>query len=130
MYRHFLSFLAITTDQPRPKFHCVKQLYTPQLSVLFTVHTIAILLTIRISISINTPTILNCTSLYPPQIVRFQSPGSNPVLLTSTAVLLALTQRPLPESFKIGCVCLVLSKAPHISTHYIHQYRRLCCTSL
>ena len=38
MYRHFLSFLAITIDQPRPKFHCVKQLYTPQLSVLFTVH--------------------------------------------------------------------------------------------
>jgi len=27
-------------DQPRPKFHCVKQLYTPQFSVLFTVHTI------------------------------------------------------------------------------------------
>jgi len=39
MYRHVLSFLAITVDQPRPKFHCVKQLYTPQLSVLFTVHT-------------------------------------------------------------------------------------------
>ena len=36
----FSVFLAITTDQPRPKFHCVKQLYTPQLSVLFTVHTI------------------------------------------------------------------------------------------
>ena len=49
MYRHFLSFLAITIDQPQPKFHCVKQLYacTPQLSVLFTVHTIAI----RISIA-------------------------------------------------------------------------------
>jgi len=42
MYRHFLSFLAITIDQPKPKFHCVKQLYTPQLSVLFTVHTTAI----------------------------------------------------------------------------------------
>ena len=45
MYRHFLSFfLAITIvyDQLRPKFHCVKQLYTPQLSVLFTVHTTAI----------------------------------------------------------------------------------------
>jgi len=27
--RHFLSFfLAITIDQPKPKFHCVKQLYT------------------------------------------------------------------------------------------------------
>jgi len=51
MYRHFLSFLAITIDQPRPKFHCVKQLYTPELSVLFTVHTIAILVTIRISIA-------------------------------------------------------------------------------
>ena len=51
MYRHFLSFLAVTIDQPRPKFHCVKQLYTPQLSVLFTVHTIAILVTIRISIA-------------------------------------------------------------------------------
>jgi len=51
MYRHFLRFLAITIDQPRPKFHCVKQLYTPQLSVLFTVHTIAILVTIRISIA-------------------------------------------------------------------------------
>jgi len=51
MYRHFLSFLAITIDQPRPKFHCVKQLYIPQLSVLFTVHTIAILVTIRISIA-------------------------------------------------------------------------------
>jgi len=49
MYRHFLSFLAITIDQSRPKFHCVKQLYTPQLSVLFTVHTI--LVTIRISIA-------------------------------------------------------------------------------
>ena len=53
VYRHFLSFLAVTIDQPRPKFHCVKQLYTPQLSVglLFTVHTIAILvgLTIRIA---------------------------------------------------------------------------------
>ena len=23
MYRHFLSFLPITIDQPRPKFHCV-----------------------------------------------------------------------------------------------------------
>jgi len=53
MYRHFLSFLAVTIDQPRPKFHCVKQLYTPQLSVLFTVHTIAILVTIRISIIAN-----------------------------------------------------------------------------
>jgi len=51
MYRHFLSFLAITTDQPRLKFHCVKQLNTPQLSVLFIVHTIAILVTIRISIA-------------------------------------------------------------------------------
>ena len=49
MYRHFLSFFGI--DQPRPKFHCVKQLYSPQLSVLFTVHTIAILVTIRISIA-------------------------------------------------------------------------------
>ena len=51
-YRHFLSFLAITIDQPRPKFHCVKQLYTPQLSVLFTVHTPhhCLLVTIRISI--------------------------------------------------------------------------------
>jgi len=51
MYRHFLSFLAVTIDQPRPKLHCVKQLYTPQLSVLFTVHTIAVLVTIRISIA-------------------------------------------------------------------------------
>ena len=54
MYRHFLSFLAITVDQPRPKFHCVKQLYAPQLSVLFTVHSphhCAILVTIRISIA-------------------------------------------------------------------------------
>ena len=55
MYRHFLSFLAITTDQPRPKVHCVKQLYAPQLSVLFTVHdgsqsTPCLLGTIRISI--------------------------------------------------------------------------------
>ena len=51
VYRHFLSFLAVTIYQP--KFHCVKQLYTPQLRVglLFTVHTIAILvgLTIRIA---------------------------------------------------------------------------------
>ena len=33
--------------------------------------------------------------------------------------------------FKIGC-CFVWysAKAPRISTHYIHQYRRLCCTSL
>jgi len=46
MYRHFVSFLAITIHQPRPKFHCVEQLH----SVLFTVHTIAILVTIRISI--------------------------------------------------------------------------------
>jgi len=53
VYRHFLSFLALTIDQSRPKFHCVKQLYTPQLSVglLFTVHTIAILVTIKISIA-------------------------------------------------------------------------------
>jgi len=46
-----MHFLAVTTDQPRPKFHCVKQLYTPQLSVLFTVHNIAILVTITISIA-------------------------------------------------------------------------------
>ena len=44
-------FLAVTIDQSRPKFHCIKQLYTPQLSVLFTVHTIVILVTIRISIN-------------------------------------------------------------------------------
>jgi len=53
MYRHFLSFfLAITIDQPRPKFHCVKQLYTPQLSVT-TVHSPhhCLLITIRISIA-------------------------------------------------------------------------------
>ena len=47
MYRHFLSFLAITIDQHRPKFHCV-ELFD---SVLFTVHIIAILVTIRISIA-------------------------------------------------------------------------------
>ena len=50
IYRHFLSFFR-NYNQPRPKFHCVKQLYTPQLSVLFTVHTIAILVIIRISIA-------------------------------------------------------------------------------
>jgi len=47
----FSVFLAITIDQLRPNFHCVKQLYTPQLSVLLTVHTISILVTIRISIA-------------------------------------------------------------------------------
>ena len=46
-----LSCLAITIDQPRPKFDCVKQLYTPQLSVLFTVHMHCLLVTIRISIT-------------------------------------------------------------------------------
>jgi len=42
-------------------------------------------LPLLISSTSSTLTILNCTSLYPPQIVRFLSPGSNPVSLTSTA---------------------------------------------
>ena len=71
---------------------------------------------------------LNCTSLYHPQILRLQSPGSN---LSHRTLPLAFTQRPLSESYKIGCCSVWYSaKAPRISTYYIHQHRMLCCTSL
>jgi len=85
MYRHFLSILAVAIDQPRPKFHCVKQLYTPQLSLLFTVHTIAISISIadRIGgargVSSGEPLRLgtfgcdkNCTDIYCGNMLKFE----------------------------------------------------------
>jgi len=70
-------------------------------------------LLLTISSTSSTLTILNCTSPYPPQTVRFQSPGSNPVSLTSTAgshttASAWVLQNRMP-------LCLVLSKG---STHF------------
>jgi len=51
MYMHFLSFLAITIDQPRPKFHCVKQcIYTSTQRTLHSPHH-CLLVTVRISLA-------------------------------------------------------------------------------
>ena len=63
---------------------------------------------------------LNCTSLY-----------LQARILSHRSLPLAFTQRPLSESYEIGCCSVWYSaKAPRIATHYIHQHRRLCCTSL
>ena len=52
-------------------------------------------------------------------------------ILSHRSLLLAFTQRPLSESYEIGCCSVWYSaKAPCISTHYIRQYRGLCCTSV